>query len=218
MAATRRKVFRVHPHRRRLSRRRFLTRRHTDPLRVRTFATGCYEIKSDRDDASRLGRQVFIYSAVLDRATLVAGTRASRWALGQIPAWWEVIEAENGRHGVKLTRRRAGRRNPEARSRALIELLWRDETLSLLRHHGIERGVTSKPRGTMWNRAAALLDDETIRRAVADALHARDYRNGWGGTRRVDLKAVVKFETNQAKPRPADRTNVKERQRRASTR
>ena len=144
-----------------------------------------YEIKSDRDDASRLGRQVFIYGAVLDRATLVAGTKAMRWALGRIPAWWEVIEAVGTDRGVNLKRIRAGRRNPDASPRALIELLWRDETLALLCRHGIERGVRSKPRGAMWTRAAALLDGETIRRAVAEALHARDYRNGWGGTRRV---------------------------------
>ena len=146
-----------------------------------------YEIKSDRDDASRLRRQVFIYASVLHRATLVAGTRAARWALRRIPGWWEVIEAEATRHGVKLTRRRAGRRNPKARSRALIELLWRDDTLALLCRHGIERGVTSKARGVIWDRATEMLDDETIRRAVAEALHAREYRNGWGGTRRVEL-------------------------------
>ena len=53
MAAARREVFRVHPHRRRLPRRRFLTHRHarsvygtpiatvdSDPLRPPTFATG----------------------------------------------------------------------------------------------------------------------------------------------------------------------------------
>ena len=44
-----------------------------------------YEIKSDRDDASRLGRQILIYGAVLDRVTLVAGSKAARWALKRIP-------------------------------------------------------------------------------------------------------------------------------------
>ena len=55
---------------------------------------------------------------------------------------------------MRLRRLRPGRRNPEAKARALIELLWREETLELLRRHGIERGVKSKPRGAMWNRAA----------------------------------------------------------------
>ena len=59
-------------------------------------------------------------------------------------------------------------------ARAQIELLWRDETLTLLDRHGIAGGVRSKARGAMWNRAAERLDAETIRRAVTDTLHERD--------------------------------------------
>ena len=146
-----------------------------------------YEIKSDRDQRRRLGRQALIYSAVVDRATLVAGTKAVRWATGRVPEWWEIIEAHATARGVKLTRRRHGRRNPDAQARALIELLWRDETLALLEEHGIARGVRGRARAPMWDRAAEALAAETIRRAVIDALHERDYRNGWGSTRRVNL-------------------------------
>lgn len=147
-----------------------------------------YENKSDRDDGARLGRQVSVYEAVLDRATLVVGGRAARWAVSRVPAWWEVIVARRTAAGrVVLTRSRRGRINREVRTRALIELLWRDETLALLERHGIAHGVRSKPRGTMWNHATTLLDPRTIREAVTATLHERDYRNGWGGTRRVSL-------------------------------
>ena len=93
----------------------------------------------------------------------------------------------NDPKGVTLKQRRRGRVNKNAQVRALIELLWRDETLALLERHGIDRGVRSKPRGAIWNHATARLDEETIRRAVADTLHDRDFRRDWGGTRRVKI-------------------------------
>ncbi|MCY4122793.1 MAG: hypothetical protein OXG72_17940 [Acidobacteria bacterium] len=59
--------------------------------------------------------------------------------------------------------------------------------MTLLERHGIDRGVRSKPRGAMWNHAAARLDKDTIRQTVADTLHDRDFRRDWGGTRQVKL-------------------------------
>ena len=71
-----------------------------------------YEIKSDRDDGTRLRRQVLVYEAVLDRATLVAGEKAARWAIARVPEWWEVIVARTGARGVTLTRARRGAPEP----------------------------------------------------------------------------------------------------------
>lgn len=51
-----------------------------------------YEIKSDRDSLRRLVRQVALYSAVLDRATLVVGERHLLDAANVVPSWWERAE------------------------------------------------------------------------------------------------------------------------------
>src|SRR4051812_12498776 len=58
---------------------------------------GClhgYEIKSDRDSLRRLRGQVAIYGRVLDRASLVVGTRHLDDAIVAVPEWWEVQIAQ----------------------------------------------------------------------------------------------------------------------------
>ena len=78
--------------------------------------------------------------------------------------------------------------NRASRPRAIIELLWRTETLQLLCDHDIERGVASKSRPEMWNRAVERLPATTIVAAVIKALHDRDDANrNWGPARRVML-------------------------------
>ena len=52
---------------------------------VVTHQSHGYEIKSDRDGIERLEHQVLIYGAVLDRVTLVAGTRTAGRAAERIP-------------------------------------------------------------------------------------------------------------------------------------
>jgi hypothetical protein len=47
-----------------------------------------YEIKSERDDLTRLPGQVAVYGQVLDRATLVVAERHCAAALTLIPDWW----------------------------------------------------------------------------------------------------------------------------------
>ena len=169
-------------------------------LAVVTDTLHGYEIKSDRDNRRRLRRQALIYGTVCDRMTLVAGQRAARWATRQAPDWWEIIEAvprPAGRPRLRQVRR--GRINRDRNPRALIELLWRVETLRLLLEHDIERGVVSKPRAVMWDRAIDSLPTRTVVSAVMAALHDRDYRRDRGGTRRIHLDAERK--SNLCPPR-----------------
>src|SRR5438046_640221 len=49
-----------------------------------------YEIKSERDSLRRLGRQLKVYSQVLDFATIVVAPRHLKKTLSDIPAWWGV--------------------------------------------------------------------------------------------------------------------------------
>lgn len=52
-----------------------------------------YEIKSDRDSLRRLERQAAIYSDVLDRVTLITGTRYVKSARRIVPTWWALTVA-----------------------------------------------------------------------------------------------------------------------------
>ena len=132
-----------------------------------------YEIKSNRDRLVRLSSQAAIYNRVLDRVTLVVGSRHIKAALRLVPQWWGVLLVRAGIEGVSLDPWRPAAENPDQDPRALVELLWRDEALELLECHDAAAGVRSKPRPAVWDRVCEVLDLPQIRSAVRYRLRAR---------------------------------------------
>ncbi len=111
-----------------------------------------YEIKSNRDRLSRLSSQAAIYSRVLDRVTLVVGSKHIEAALRLVPRWWGVLLVRVGSNGVWLDPRRPAAENPDQDPRALVELLWRDEALALLACHNAAAGVLRAETDRMGSR------------------------------------------------------------------
>lgn len=132
-----------------------------------------YEIKSNRDRLSRLSSQSATYSRVLDRVTLVVGSKHINAALRLVPRWWGVLLVRAGSNGVTLASFRPAGENPNQDPRALVELLWRDEALELLACHNAAAGVRSKPRPAVWDRVCEALDVAQIRAAVRHRLRTR---------------------------------------------
>lgn len=132
-----------------------------------------YEIKSDRDRLSRLASQAATYSRVLDRVTLVVGSKHLKAALRLVPRWWGVLLVRARSNGVLLDPFRPAADNPNQDPRALVELLWRDQALELLVSRNAAAGVRSKPRPAVWDRVCEVLDLPQIRSAVRHSLRAR---------------------------------------------
>ena len=132
-----------------------------------------YEIKSDRDNLRRLNGQIDLYGRVLDRATLVVGSRHLAGALDLLPTWWAVLRVDATRQGARLRAIRKGRKNPGRDPRALVELLWLDDALELLESRGADRGIRGKPRRVVWDRVCEHFSVEEIAAAVRKKLKAR---------------------------------------------
>jgi hypothetical protein len=132
-----------------------------------------YETKSDLDSLRRLDRQVYIYSSVLDRATLVAGDRHIADAVEFLPDWWGVLRASPGTKGVRFTNLRRGRQNPRRNPRVLVELLWLDDAVALLERRDAARGIRGKPRRVVWDRVCDHFSTEEIAAVVRLKLKER---------------------------------------------
>ena len=132
-----------------------------------------YEIKSDRDSMRRLARQVVLYSAVLDLASLVVGERHVRDAFDAVPAWWEILVAKATRNGIELIQLRPGNFNQHRDPRALVELLWLDDAIALLAERNAARGFRRRPRRDVWNRVCEVYELNEIAAAVRERLKAR---------------------------------------------
>lgn len=137
-----------------------------------------YEIKSDRDSLRRLAGQVALYSQVLDRATLVAGPAHAEAAVALIPAWWEVIVVDGSTSEPRLELVRSGATNPHRTVRALVELLWLEDSLALLDARGGARGYRTRPRREVWDRVCELYTEEEIADSVRGRLKARSAPRG----------------------------------------
>ena len=138
-----------------------------------------YEIKSDADTLERLPSQVAIYSAVLDKATLVVGERHVEKAVGLLPPWWGVkVATEGPRGGIALRDETRSRSNPLVDPVAVAELLWRPEVADALRALGYQEKALRKARTHLYRELAQLVSLEDLQTIVRQALKRRE---SWRG-------------------------------------
>ncbi len=133
-----------------------------------------YEIKSSKDTLDRLPRQIDLYSAALERMTLVAAPKHLAEAMKIIPEWWAVFSAERGARGsVRFRRLRIGKPNPSRCPNACVELLERNELVSLLSSHGLDRGFRTATWWDLAERVMTLLPPKAIFDGVRRQLKIR---------------------------------------------
>ncbi|MBX9687547.1 MAG: sce7726 family protein [Candidatus Obscuribacterales bacterium] len=135
-----------------------------------------YEIKSAVDNLERLPRQQKYYNQIFDRITIVADEKHVVKAMKIVPQWWGLITASSHAHGTVLEQIWPARQNYEIDASALVQLLWRDEALSILRVNGIGRGLSQKSRKYLWKVMLSCLDLPTIKSSVRNCLK---YRMDW---------------------------------------
>lgn len=134
-----------------------------------------FELKSAKDNLKRLPHQEQLYSQVFDRVTLVTAENHLVESLTIIPEWWGLSVAVMTSGLVRLSAERDAQENPQLRPPTLARLLWRDEALTILERHGLDRGYRSKPAAILHDRLAAELRLNDLRTEVRSALKARVY-------------------------------------------
>lgn len=140
-----------------------------------------YEIKSDVDSMKRLVTQAGTYDRVLDEMTLVTGPRFAKSARDHVPTHWGLMTAEISDGVVRIsTRRKPGRK--AARhfdKRSLCMMLWRDELVDALKSYDAYKGLSSKPKGALWDRLCDVAPLDELRDMVRESIKARgDWRLG----------------------------------------
>lgn len=153
-----------------------------------------YELKSDKDTLDRLPLQASVYSRVFDRVTLVVGAKHAKKALLLIPDWWGVLVASACNGGVSLEKERIDSRNPEQDAILVAELLWKEEAITLLAEHGLERGWKAKRIRFLHQRLAENLPLETLKTGVRKVLKSRP--NWLGQGRSNELNVAIHPDPN----------------------
>jgi hypothetical protein len=133
-----------------------------------------YEIKSEVDSLCRLGHQAHVYSAVLDRVTLVTHERHLDKALSLIPDWWGIKVASRGsRGGISFAPVRRAERNEGINPIALVEFLWRAEAVNALEKQGALGNLRGKSKSVLYERLLEVVSVDQLRGLVRYYLKAR---------------------------------------------
>ena len=132
-----------------------------------------YEIKSEQDTLRRLDHQIELYNRTLDFVQIVVAESHLEATQERVPSWWGVQCALESRHGVVIEVLRPPARNEESDPAAIVQLLWRDEVLHLLREHGLARGLESKPRRVLWQVLAEHFTRDELSEHVRQCLKGR---------------------------------------------
>lgn len=135
-----------------------------------------YEIKSSVDNLVRLPRQQKYYNQIFDRITIVTAEKHVTKAMKIVPQCWGLIAASSMPHDTVLEQIWPARLNFDTDAEALVQLLWRDEALSILRVNGIGHGLSQKSRKYLWKVMVTCLDLPTIKSGVRNCLK---YRMDW---------------------------------------
>ena len=135
-----------------------------------------YEIKGDLDSLNRLASQIETYSAVFDRACIVAGPRQIYAALDSVPDWWEVLVAWPADGGeIAVERVKDGVDNPSVQPLALAQLLWRSEALEILAGQpGISDRDLRRNRMFLYRLLVDMLSLRDLRAQVTARLRCRE--------------------------------------------
>jgi hypothetical protein len=131
-----------------------------------------FEIKTERDTLKRLPRQAEAYTRVFDHCFAVVAHRHVEKAIEMLPPWWGVLViGVDAAPSFSLVREADP--NDGVDPETLVRLLWRDEALAAL----CGLGAPADPRAgrsRMWDQLLGLLDLDSLKAIVRDALLRRD--------------------------------------------
>lgn len=135
-----------------------------------------YEIKSDRDTLDRLPGQINAYNKTFDKMTIVVGEKFQELIVNEVPEWWGIGVAYANNSGcVNINLIRMGTYNENVQARSLLELLWKDEILVLLKNKGV-KGLSNKNRRKLRDIAIDTISLNEIKNYTREVLKVRQ---GW---------------------------------------
>lgn len=139
---------------------------------------GCihgFEIKSSKDNLSRLPEQLAVYSKTMEKLSIIAAPNHFDAVQQMSPDWCGLILVEKGvRGGIKFkTIRRAGK-NPSVDLIALSHLLWRKEAIGLLRELGAAEKELQGSRLKLYTQLSELISIKELTSWIKQQFMSRE--------------------------------------------
>ncbi len=87
--------------------------------------------------------------------------------------WWGLCEADYKKGHLKIVKVRLGLENNNVDPTALVQLLWKDEALEILKERKLHKGLVNKPRRILWQRITECLSLNELREEVRNRIKTR---------------------------------------------
>ena len=104
-----------------------------------------YEIKSDADTLERLPLQQKCYDKTFDMVSIVVGEKFKDKIEEYIPEYWGIYIVWEFKGEYRIRKKRNAKINKNIEAISLLELLWKEELISLLKKAGV-KGISGKNR------------------------------------------------------------------------
>lgn len=132
-----------------------------------------YEIKSDVDTLDRLAVQQKCYDKTFDTIFIVVGKKFEKKIEKFIPDYWGIYVVSESENGFKIRKKRNAKTNKNIEMEALLELLWKDEIVCLLKAAGI-KGISGKNRRILRKIAIEKISKKDIKNYTRETLKHRE--------------------------------------------
>ena len=143
-----------------------------------------FEIKSEQDTLYRLEQQMEVYSKTLDYLTLVTNKKHLRELRHVLPKWCGIMVV-NERD--EIHQKRVAKLNRNIDPNSLVQLLWRDEAIDILRQLGHSKGL-NQPNRVLWERIASSISIEDLNARVRETLKVRRATTSWRSDQPQELR------------------------------
>lgn len=133
----------------------------------------CYEIKSSEDNLNRLNFQLKTYSNCFDYISVVTTKKHLDKVRILCPRSVGIYEAKEVSSTVEFIQRRKAKKNNKVDSVSLLQLLWKEELIELVRTVNLKIAVKSKSKSYLWDVLATKINKPLLQEYVRSTLKAR---------------------------------------------
>jgi hypothetical protein len=133
----------------------------------------CFEIKSDRDNITRVLRQAEYYDLTFSKITLVTTEKNKQKALEILPAYWGILVASSEEENIKLSYFRKAKMNPNWCSEKALLSLWKSELIDACSNLNLTDLKKSLSREKIASHLSKTQRKSSLRKELNDKLFNR---------------------------------------------
>lgn len=131
-----------------------------------------YEIKSEEDNLKRLPNQIKYYNKSLEKISIATNKTHLKQIRQSIPKWWGLILIKNDSKKNLVTELRKAKKNPLIDNQSLLQILWKDELISIISKYAIKISPYSNKR-KLRELISSTLNISVLSQEVRSALKSR---------------------------------------------